>query len=89
MGKDGCEIHRIEMTLIEQIDKNVTTTMETVAKINDRVRETEKINAAQGVKIENNKDSIKNIKRIIWTTVLAIIGTLGTWVSKLLGFTGK
>lgn len=83
MDNPECETHRREMTVLEQIDTNVRTLMDTVSGINGRVRKTEEENAEQRVAIKGNIKSIDNIKKIIWGTVLAIIGTLSTFISKI------
>lgn len=83
MGKDECARHQREITVLEQIDKNVRTLMKTVSGINGRVRKTETESAAQRVDIDNNKDGIKGIQKRIWGVVMTIIASLSAWVIKV------
>lgn len=96
MDEDKCEMHEKEMRIITQIALdigNVKTDMgdvKTIVKeMNGRVRDTEKTVVGHDVSIKNQGKSIDWIRKIIWTTVVAVIASLYSAVSKLLGFAGK
>lgn len=84
MGKIECEVHRTEMEFIKQIADNVSDVKDIVTDMNGRVRETEQENAEQRTMLKSHDKSIDNIKKTIWTTVVAIIGGLFTWLTKVL-----
>lgn len=96
MDENKCEMHEAEMRIITQIADDLGNMrgdmgdVKTIVKeMNGRVRDTEKTVVGHDVSIKSQGKSIDQIRKIIWTTVVAVIASLYSVVSKLLGFAGK